>query len=447
LRNATSWRSNTFRGLDEAHQRHIVDLLRDIRERLEAAGHDLSVELEERRIPTHPNLRRLLAIERRMLDVERALQDDLEVGATRNEDRPPGSLLWRLGALAYTRARATLAYTRVRATAYARLRGLAAPLGVRYHHPPIPLKVPTRYLATDPPNPAPTLSIVTPSFGQGEYIERTLYSVLNQNYPSLEYVVQDGGSKDDTIEILRRYEPFLAHWASEPDKGQADALNRGFAHTRGEIMAYLNSDDLLLPGSLAYVSRYFASHPEVDAVYGHRVMIDVNDGQVGIWVLPRHDDQVLSLLDFVPQETLFWRRSAWEKAGGQIDASLDFAIDWDLLLRLAESGAKIVRLPRFLGAFRVHEQQKSTLMEDLFLIECDKLRRRVHGRTISHDEAAARVTAYQYRHIVYLAWERVKMFLLGPRTFVRTQPLEPWFRGPDRDAGLVGALPPKATSS
>jgi glycosyltransferase involved in cell wall biosynthesis len=417
--------------LDEAHQRHIADVLRDYRERLEAARKDLSPELEKRRIPTHPIVRRLLAIEASMLDVENALLDDLGVRAAKDGHR---------------RRRSPLRHMRARA--FGRIRGLtAARLGVHYHHPPIPLTVPTRYLTTDPPNPAPRISIVTPSFGQGQYIERTLYSVVNQNYPRLEYVVQDGGSKDATVEILRRYSPALAHWASEPDEGQADALNRGFARTSGEIMAYLNSDDLLLPGSLAYVGRYFAAHPDVDVVYGHRVMIDAHDGQVGIWVLPRHDDEVLALIDYVPQETLFWRRSAWEKAGGQIDTSLDFAIDWDLLLRLRESGARMVRVPRFLGAFRVHDEQKTATWNDVGLIECDKLRRRVHGRAVSHDEAAARTAPYLRRHVIHHLWERLRMPLSGPRTFVRTLPLEPRFREPARDADISVAPPPVTESA
>jgi glycosyltransferase involved in cell wall biosynthesis len=274
---------------------------------------------------------------------------------------------------------------------------------------------------------------VTPSFGQGHFLERTLYSVVNQNYPNLEYVVQDGGSTDDTIDVLRRFDGSLTRWASEPDDGQGDAINRGFTHTSGEIMAYLNSDDLLLPGALAYVARYFTAHPGVDVVYGQRVIIDENDGEVGIQVLPRHDEKELRLLDFVPQETLFWRRSAWEAAGGQIDASLRFAVDWDLLLRLQDSGAKMVRLPRFLGAFRVHEEQKTATWFDQCLLECDALRRRVHGRGISHDEAVARAAPYMRRHVPYFLWQRLKTRLPLRRLAVRTLPLEPQFRPPAAD--------------
>jgi GT2 family glycosyltransferase len=300
-------------------------------------------------------------------------------------------------------------------------------------HPAVPLVVPTSYFTTNAPKPAPTISIVTPSFGQGHFLERTLYSVVNQNYPALEYFVQDGGSTDDTVDVLRRFEGSLTDWVSEPDEGQADAINRGFARTSGEIMAYLNSDDLLLPGALAYVASYFKAHPEIDVLYGHRVMIDEHDGHIGSQILPPHDDEELALLDFVPQETLFWRRSAWEAAGGQIDASLRFAMDWDLLLRFRESGAKIERAPRLLGAFRVHEEQKTATWFDQCLLECEALRLRVHGRSISHDEAVARATPYMRRHVPYHLWHRLKMRLPLRRQIVRTLPLEPQFRAPAPD--------------
>ena len=147
-----------------------------------------------------------------------------------------------------------------------------------------------------------------------------------------------GGSSDETVSVLRRFEPLLRSWRSEPDDGQADAINRGFAETTGEIMAWLNSDDLLLPGTLAYVAQYFAKHPEVDVVYGNRIMIDDDDGQIGSWILPAHDDHALTLADYVPQETLFWRRRIWDAAGGSVDTSFAFAIDWDLLLRFRAAG-------------------------------------------------------------------------------------------------------------
>ncbi len=242
----------------------------------------------------------------------------------------------------------------------ARVRGLSKPrIGRLRHYPPKRLEVPASYLTTPLPERAPTISIVTPSFQHGRFLERTVRSVLDQGYPALEYFVQDGGSTDGTLAVLERCDAELDGWVSERDSGQAGAINRAFARTSGEIMAWLNSDDLLLPGSLAYVGAYFADHPEVDVVYGNRIMIDDHDGQVGTWILPEHDDLALTLADYVPQETLFWRRRIWDAAGG-LDPSFGYALDWDLLLRFRSAGATMVRLPRFIGAFRIHDEQKTS---------------------------------------------------------------------------------------
>jgi glycosyltransferase involved in cell wall biosynthesis len=333
------------------------------------------------------------AVAKRVLDVDHALREDV----VRRQRRPLRAVLRQ-----WTSPR----------------------LGLLRHHMAEPLRVPTRYLRTSPPRNAPTISIVTPSYEQGRYLERTIYSVLNQNYPSLEYVVQDGGSNDETRAVLEHFDASLSHWASEPDDGQADAINRGFAHTSGEIMAYLNSDDLLLPGSLAYVARYFAAHPQVDAVYGHRILIDEHDGQIGAWVLPRHDDKTLTVADYIPQETLFWRRELWERAGARIDASLKFAVDWDLLLRFREAGARMVRLPRFLGAFRVHAEQKTGRQQRLCDEESELLRRRVLGRAMGDEEVYVRVRPYLRRHVVHHTAYRMKERLPLPRSHVRTIPLE-----------------------
>jgi Glycosyl transferase family 2 len=397
--------------LETHHQLHLADVLADYRQRLEAARNALDPTLDDRGQPAHPIGKRMVEVEGRMLDIEHALRIDAKAEAERERRKAR----WR--------------------HPLRRLRELTSPrLGILHHHPPRPLTVPAPYLRTEPPRPAPTITIVTPSFAQGQYIERTLYSVINQRYPALEYVVQDGASQDGTVEVLRRYESELSAWRSEPDDGQGDAINRGFAGTSGEIMAYLNSDDLLLPGALAYVASYFAAHPEVDVVYGHRLMIDEYDRKIGIWVLPPHDDGELALIDFVPQETLFWRRSVWEAAGGRIDPSLRFAVDWDMLLRFREQGARMVRLPRFLGAFRVHSEQKTSAMPDLMVSECDALRARVHGRAMSHDQAVARAMPYMRRHVRYHMLERAKERLPLPRQPVRVMPLEPRFRSRPPDA-------------
>jgi glycosyltransferase involved in cell wall biosynthesis len=317
---------------------------------------------------------------------------------------------------------------------WARIRSWTKPrIGQLKHYEPRPLRVPAKYFATRPPEPAPTVSIVTPSFEQGRYLDRTLYSVVSQKYPALEYIVQDGGSSDETLEILERFAPLLARWVSEPDEGQGDAINRAFAGTTGEIMAWLNSDDLLLPGALAYVARYFAEHPDVDVVYGHRLMIDENDGQIGAWILPGHDDLALTLADYVPQETLFWRRRIWNAVGASVDTSFAYALDWDLLLRFRDAGAKMVRLPRYLGAFRVHDAQKTTANDEVGFEEVQFLRQRIHGRVVPVTEVLERLRPYFARHVVVHSWCRFVDRLPVKRQEVVVAPVEPWLRLPERD--------------
>jgi glycosyltransferase involved in cell wall biosynthesis len=298
------------------------------------------------------------------------------------------------------------------------------------HYEPKPLSVPASYRRTRLPEPAPTITIVTPSYQQGRFLGRTIYSVVSQEYPRLEYVVQDGGSSDETRVVLRHFEPLLTRWTSEADDGQADGLNRGFRGTTGELMAWLNSDDLLLPGSLAYVSRYFAEHPSVDVVYGHRLMIDENDDQIGAWVLPPHEDLVLTLADYVPQETLFWRRRIWEASGGLVDANLAFALDWDLLLRFRDAGARMVRLPRFIGAFRVHDAQKTTVTHAIGEAECEALRLRVYGRAVTEDERVAGLRPYLARHLLAHARQRAIDHLPLRRDRVQVSPPPLLFTGP-----------------
>lgn len=264
----------------------------------------------------------------------------------------------------------------------------------------------------------PRISIVTPSFRQGAFIERTLRSVLDQDYPALEYRVQDGGSGDGTADVLRRHEARLAGWVSEADDGQSDAINRGFAATSGEIMGWLNSDDLLLPGALHVVADYFARHPEVDVVYGDRVLIDEDDMEIGRWLLPGHDDGVLSWADFVPQETLFWRRTLWDRVGRRVDPSFRFAMDWDLLLRFRDAGARFAHIPRFLGAFRIHRRQKtSAAIADIGYAEMDRLRLRALGRVPTRTETRRAILPFLVRHLATDLVYRIRRALgAGNRT-------------------------------
>ena len=282
-------------------------------------------------------------------------------------------------------------------------------LGNLNQYLPRPLSI--RYLATSAVQlrDTPKLSIITPSFQQGRYIERTIESVLDQNYPNLEYFVQDGGSTDDTVAVLKQYDHKLSGWVSESDTGQSQAINRGFSRTNGEIMGWLNSDDLLLPSALATVVHYFNCYPDVDVVYGNRLLIDENGMEIGRWIMPGHDGKVLSWADYVPQETMFWRRRIWEKAGGQIDESFRFAMDWDLLIRFREAGAKFAHIPRFLGAFRIHEHQKtSAAINEIGEKEMDRIREGVFARIPTRTEIRNAILPFLVKHITVDIVYRIK---------------------------------------
>jgi len=241
---------------------------------------------------------------------------------------------------------------------------------------------------------------VTPSLNQGRFLADAIESVVGQSMPPLEYVIQDGGSDDCSRDVIERYASRLHHWESAADDGQSAALNRGFERTSGEIMGWLNADDLLLPGTLAHVAGFLRRNPGVDVVYGHRVLIDEHCKEIGRQVIPRHTDRILAWADFVPQETIFWRRSAWEAAGSRFDESFDCAMDWDFLVRLREAGARMVRLPRFLGAFRVHGDQKTTTLGPTTgTDEMRRIRRRLHGRDVPQDEVLRKVRGYLLQHV------------------------------------------------
>lgn len=224
----------------------------------------------------------------------------------------------------------------------------------------------------------PSISLVTPSYNQAGFIGQTIDSVLGQAYPRLQYIVQDACSTDSTDRVLARYPDHSFARVVERDSGQADGINRGFSRSDGELMGWLNADDMLLPGALHAVGAFFHAHPHVDVVYGNRIVIDAEGNEIGAWILPGHDPEVLRLVDYVPQETLFWRRRIWGKVGACLDEGYNFALDWDLLLRFMAAGAQFAHLPVPLGAFRVHEKQKtSELIGITGFREMRSIRRRV----------------------------------------------------------------------
>jgi len=264
-------------------------------------------------------------------------------------------------------------------------------------HRPRALTIPASYHREELPSDAPSFAVVTPSYNSAPFLRAAIDSVLAQGYPRLRYLVLDGGSSDGTPEMLSGHGGKF-DWLSEADDGQAHAVNKGFARIGGEIMGWLNSDDLMLPGTLAYVARFFARSPEVDLVYGHRIFIDSAGRETGRCVLPAHDQDALTFFDYIPQETLFWRDRVWA-AVGPLDSSFHYAMDWDFVLRAMEAGFTFRRLPRFLGCFRVHPEQKTSMLRTLGEAEADRLRRRHFKRPLSMAEVLRGGRGYKLRQL------------------------------------------------
>ena len=280
-------------------------------------------------------------------------------------------------------------------------------LDISPQYTPRKLEVPKSYHQENQSNPVdlPKIVLVTPSYNQAHFIEETIKSVLDQNYPNLQYIIQDGKSQDNTKEVVDKYLDQYGdrlQFNCAQDSGQGNAINLGFSEASGEIMAWLNSDDLLLPGSFAYVADYFKNHPEVDLIYGHRIIVNEDNQETGRWILPSHEerDDMLSWVDYVPQETMFWRRELWQKVGGNIDESFKFAIDWDLILRFRDAGAVIHRVPRFLGAFRVHQQQKTQSWNEIGIEEMNRLRLQCHNYVPTNQEIIKQINRYLIRSFI-----------------------------------------------
>ena len=209
----------------------------------------------------------------------------------------------------------------------------------------------------------PLVSIVTPSYNQAPYLESTIRSVLEQDYPNLEYIIADGGSTDGSVDIIRRYSDRLAWWVSEKDHGQTDAINKGFSHANGNILAWLNSDDIYEPHAISEAVEYLQARPEVGLVYGDANFIDENGHIIGRFRAAQTDYRRLRQgYVHIPQQAAFWRGDLWKQVG-PLDPSFYFAMDYDLWVRLAAL-APVQYTPRLWANFRLHAQGKTIAADD-----------------------------------------------------------------------------------
>jgi len=218
---------------------------------------------------------------------------------------------------------------------------------------------------------APKISIVTPSLNQGDYLENTIKSILDQNYPNLEYVVIDGGSTDNSVGIIKKYAKRLAYWVSEPDRGQSHAMNKGFAHTSGEIMTWLNSDDILMPGTLNLAANIFTKLKDVQWISGIPTVINEEGLIVHLGLKPAYIRKFIELgfhhgaaLGWIMQEGTFWRRQLWEKAGGRLE-EIPYSMDYLLWRELAKH-AELVPVYTSLAAYRLNPNRRNVTSDGYF---------------------------------------------------------------------------------
>ena len=266
----------------------------------------------------------------------------------------------------------------------------------------------------------PKISIVTPNYNKGEFLEYTIKSVLSQGYPNLEYIIIDGGSTDNSVEIIKKYQDRLSYWVSESDNGMYDAIRKGFSHATGEIMAWIGSDDMYHPNSFNIVAEIF-KNKNVNWLVGATTHFDISGRCVAV-----HPSRYFSRVDllsgdykWIQQESSFWRRSLYDKVGG-LNATLRYAGDFDLWLRFSRF-EKMYICPSLLGGFRLSTEGQLSLLTDKYekeVFDCIKLEcKEDDAKTLASDKRRKRIISLIERlKFVNVEYFRSRLFQEENRT-------------------------------
>jgi glycosyltransferase involved in cell wall biosynthesis len=259
--------------------------------------------------------------------------------------------------------------------------------------------------------------VITPSYQQGPYLEQCIRSVLDQGYPNLEYIVVDGGSTDGSVDIIRKYAGQLAYWVSEGDAGQADAINKGFARATGEIMGWLNSDDLLLPRALERIARVFMAEPRTHVVCGHRKVVDENGDLRSDFYGEMPVPYVLRRASVIAQETCYWRRVVYERIG-RLDPQFRFALDYEYWQHMLAAGYRFRLIHRFLGGFRLHPESKTSTLDDVRKGEMSAIFRRYLDLDVTDAELRRELAETRSERLPFLKRSTAEKLAERPLLFV-----------------------------
>ncbi len=251
---------------------------------------------------------------------------------------------------------------------------------------------------------SPLVSVITPSFNQARYLEATIQSVIGQDYPRIEYIIVDGGSTDGSVDVIKKYQDKLSWWVSEKDKGQTDAINKGFNRAKGEILAWINSDDTYNPGAVGEAVKYLVNHPEVALVYADCNFIDEEDRIIGKFNSAQTDIRRLRRgYVHIPQQTMFFRAKYWKELG-PLDPSFYFAMDYDLWTRIAAHAPFKYLAGKTWANFRLHTSGKTIAADDRCWPEMLRVHYRDNGSFFS-----VIVAKYYLRKIIGPLWKwRIK---------------------------------------
>jgi glycosyltransferase involved in cell wall biosynthesis len=212
----------------------------------------------------------------------------------------------------------------------------------------------------------PKISVITPSYNQAQFLEETILSILSQGYPNLEYIIIDGGSTDNSVDIIKKYEKSIHYWVSEKDNGQSEAINKGFKRATGDIVCWINSDDILLPDSLYKVGTYFNNNPDTDLLNGYVLIIDKFSKIICNFFMLRPNKWYAKRgVYYIAQQSMFWKRSVFDKIG-YIKEDFHALMDKEFLIRVFEKGLKVGYMKKILGAIRKHEMTKTSIAGEIW---------------------------------------------------------------------------------